>query len=99
MASAFGFVELERLKNQLAAIQQTHLSTLNYYVSDLENGYWHNSGIFPRSRYEKAPALRQTRHAVPVQRSDTGGGMCDGNPQADAGSDDPQADLCRAQPG
>ena len=41
MANEFGFLELERLKNQLAAIRQTHLSTLNYYVSGSETGYWH----------------------------------------------------------
>jgi hypothetical protein len=43
MADEFGFIELERLKNQLAAIQQTHISTLNYYASDSNNGYWHAS--------------------------------------------------------
>jgi hypothetical protein len=41
MANEFGFLELEHLKNQLAAIRQTHLSTLNYYVSGSNTGYWH----------------------------------------------------------
>jgi hypothetical protein len=43
MADEFGFLELEQLKNELAAIQQTHLSTLNYYVSKSKTGYWHAS--------------------------------------------------------
>ena len=41
MATDFGFLEIEQLKNQLAAIGQTHLSTLNYYMSDSKTGYWH----------------------------------------------------------
>jgi hypothetical protein len=41
MPDEFGFLELERLKNHLATIQQTHLSTLNYYVSKSKTGYWH----------------------------------------------------------
>ena len=41
MATAFGFLELERLKNQLAAIRQTQVLTLKYYVSHDEKGFWH----------------------------------------------------------
>jgi hypothetical protein len=41
MAKHSGFIELELLKNDLAAIRQTHLSTLRYYVSDSRKGFWH----------------------------------------------------------
>jgi len=41
MPDEFGFLELEQLKNQLASIRQTHLTTLNYYVSESNTGYWH----------------------------------------------------------